>query len=52
MFFSYIYSLYFSNKGRLKFVFILLNLFALLIAGSRTPTLMVIMITIFLYMTM
>ena len=47
MFFSYIYSLYFSNKGRLKFVFILLNLFALLIAGSRTPTLMVIMITIF-----
>lgn len=50
MFFSYIYSLYFLDIKSYKWVLILLNLFALLVAGSRTPTLIAILITfIYLY---
>lgn len=50
MFFSYIYSLYFLDIKYLKRIFVLLNLFALLVAGSRTPTLIAILITvIYLY---
>ena len=46
MFFSYIYSLYFLDIKHFRGVFILLNLFALLVAGSRTPTLIAILITV------
>lgn len=44
--FSYIYSLYFYPNSSLRKVFVSLNLFALLIAGSRTPMLMSILITV------
>ena len=46
MFFSYIYSLYFYSQKKLRTFFILTNLFALLIAGSRTPTLIALFISI------
>ena len=44
--FSYIYSLYYLTKGWKRSICMLLNLFALLIAGSRTPSLIVILITL------
>lgn len=46
IFFSYIYSLYFLRNNRFRLLFIILNLFALLVAGSRTPILMSIFLTI------
>lgn len=46
MFFSYIYTLYFLKPSKGRNILMLLNLFALLIAGSRTPTLMAVLITI------
>ena len=46
MFFSYIYYLYFYSQKKLRTFFILTNLFALLIAGSRTPTLIALFISI------
>lgn len=50
IFFSYIYSLYFLNRTSWRLLFIGLNLFALLIAGSRTPSLIAIFMTIiFMY---
>lgn len=49
MLFSYVYSLYYFNS-KWRFFFISLNLFALLMAGSRTPMLMAVFLSlIYLY---
>lgn len=46
IFFSYVYSLYFLKKGILREISVTLSLFSLLVAGSRTPILIAILITI------
>lgn len=46
MLFSYVYALYFYGSKRFRKIFILLNLSALLVAGSRTPMLMGALITV------
>lgn len=50
MFFSYIYALYFMKKNKLRKALILINMFAILVAGSRVPVLIGILITsIYIY---